>query len=61
LYDIILATIVLIAVIGTIAYNFIYGTRNSEDSAEWWGKILLTIVGGLLLYLGINSNDENKK
>jgi hypothetical protein len=26
-----------------------------SDSVEWWGRILLTVVGGLLLYLGATS------
>lgn len=29
------------------------------NSVEWWGRILLTIVGGLLLYLGVTSNKKN--
>ena len=56
----ILSMVVVLALIGTFANNLILGQKSGINAIEWWGKILFAIVGGLLLYLGLNSNNNDK-
>jgi hypothetical protein len=48
--------ILLISVIGHEVNRNLHPAENT--SVEWWGRILLTVVGGLLLYLGTTSQKK---
>ena len=52
---IILAAIMVIAILGHITHWIMYPEHAaSAKHSEYWGRVYLTLIGGLLLYIGIN-------
>jgi len=57
---IILALIMLIALLGHIAHWLIYPDYDkSEIHIEYWGRIYLIVVGGLLLFIGQRGRNKD--
>jgi len=56
---IILAAVMVIAIIGHIVHWIMYPDHALQiKHAEYWGRVYLTLIGGLLLYIGINTNKK---
>lgn len=53
---IILAGVMVIAILGHITHWIIYPEHDVHvKHAEYWGRVYLTLIGGLLLYIGIHT------
>lgn len=57
---IILAGIMVIAILGHITHWMVYPEHDVHvKHAEYWGRVYLTLIGGLLLYIGIHAKKKD--
>jgi hypothetical protein len=53
---VILSGVMIIAILGHIAHWLIYPEHDSNlKHADYWGRVYLTLIGGLLLFIGIRT------
>jgi len=58
---IILASIMALALIGHILHWYLHPEHaDAREHAAIWGKVYLTLVGGLLLYIGVSAGRKDK-
>ena len=55
---IILSLVIVLAVVGAVAYSVGYGEHITAEGSEWIGKLLLVIVGALTMFMGIKHNNN---